>query len=93
MLYLIHNDHFGTPNKITDAEQRVVWSMEQTPFGEANWTVQALKLFVPALLVLLTACGGGGGAIIERGSHGALMAKAGIYANLVQQLDNKDTSS
>jgi ATP-binding cassette subfamily B protein len=34
-----------------------------------------------------------GGAIIERGSHGALMAKAGIYANLVQQLDNKDTSS
>ena len=33
-----------------------------------------------------------GGAIIERGTHGALMAKAGFYANLVRQLDNKDTS-
>ncbi|MEH6591639.1 MAG: ABC transporter ATP-binding protein [Halioglobus sp.] len=29
-----------------------------------------------------------GGAIIERGTHGALMASAGFYANLVQQLDS-----
>ena len=29
-----------------------------------------------------------GGAIIERGTHGTLMAKAGFYANLVQQLDS-----
>jgi ATP-binding cassette subfamily B protein len=33
-----------------------------------------------------------GGAIIERGSHGALMAKAGFYANLVRQLDNRDST-
>jgi ATP-binding cassette subfamily B multidrug efflux pump len=33
-----------------------------------------------------------GGSIVERGTHGALMAKAGFYANLVRQLDNKDTS-
>jgi ATP-binding cassette subfamily B protein len=31
-----------------------------------------------------------GGAIIERGTHGALMAKAGFYANLVRQLDKKE---
>tara|TARA_R110001599_G_scaffold353826_1_gene599243 strand:- start:12660 stop:14444 length:1785 start_codon:yes stop_codon:yes gene_type:complete len=29
-----------------------------------------------------------GGAIIERGTHGVLMAKVGFYANLVQQLDS-----
>jgi len=33
-----------------------------------------------------------GGAIIERGTHEALMAKTGFYANLVQQLDRKDSS-
>jgi ATP-binding cassette subfamily B protein len=33
-----------------------------------------------------------GGAIIERGTHGALMAKAGFYANLVRQLDNRDST-
>jgi ABC-type multidrug transport system fused ATPase/permease subunit len=30
-----------------------------------------------------------GGAIIERGTHAALMSEAGFYANLVRQLDNK----
>lgn len=30
-----------------------------------------------------------GGVIIERGTHGTLMAKAGFYANLVQQLDSE----
>jgi ATP-binding cassette subfamily B multidrug efflux pump len=34
-----------------------------------------------------------GGAIIERGTHSNLMDKAGFYANLVRQLDNKDASS
>jgi ATP-binding cassette subfamily B protein len=31
-----------------------------------------------------------GGTIIERGNHRALMARAGFYANLVQQLDQVD---
>jgi ATP-binding cassette subfamily B multidrug efflux pump len=34
-----------------------------------------------------------GGAIVERGNHSALMGKAGFYANLVRQLDNKDSTS
>ena len=33
------------------------------------------------------------GAIIERGTHDALMAKAGFYASLVRQLDNDDSSA
>jgi ATP-binding cassette subfamily B multidrug efflux pump len=33
-----------------------------------------------------------GGAIIERGTHHSLMAKAGFYANLVQKLDAPETS-
>jgi RHS repeat-associated protein len=43
-LYFIHNDHLGTPNKITDANQRVVWSIEQTPFGEVNLTTEAIQM-------------------------------------------------
>jgi RHS repeat-associated protein len=43
-LYFIHNDHLGTPNKITDAAQRIVWSMEQTPFGEVDLTTEALQM-------------------------------------------------
>ncbi|MDZ7684933.1 MAG: RHS domain-containing protein [Gammaproteobacteria bacterium] len=35
-LYYIHNDHLGTPMKVTDREQRVVWSMERTPFGRSR---------------------------------------------------------
>lgn len=41
-LYFVHNDHLGTPMKVTDAEQRTVWSMEQTPFGEATLLVQGI---------------------------------------------------
>jgi ATP-binding cassette subfamily B protein len=33
-----------------------------------------------------------GGEIIERGTHGALMDQAGMYANLVRQLDDGDSS-
>ncbi len=43
-LHFVHNDHLGTPNKITDASQRVVWSMEQTPFGEVNLTTEAIQM-------------------------------------------------
>ena len=34
-----------------------------------------------------------GGTIIERGTHGVLMEKAGFYANLVQQLDSPEESA
>jgi ATP-binding cassette subfamily B protein len=33
-----------------------------------------------------------GGAIVERGTHSALMAAAGFYSNLVRQLDDKDSA-
>ncbi|GLS27947.1 hypothetical protein GCM10007877_36660 [Marinibactrum halimedae] len=32
-LYYIHTNHLGTPQRITNAEQRVVWSAEYEPFG------------------------------------------------------------
>ncbi|MBD3647487.1 MAG: RHS domain-containing protein, partial [Pseudomonadales bacterium] len=43
-LYFIHNDHLGTPHKVTDGEQRIVWSMEQAPFGEVNLTTVAIHM-------------------------------------------------
>ncbi len=33
--YYYHNDHLGTPQKITDASGAVVWEGEFKPFGEA----------------------------------------------------------
>ena len=36
--YYYHNDHLGTPQKITDASGTVVWSAEYTSFGEATIT-------------------------------------------------------
>ena len=34
-LYYYHNDHLGTPQKLTDGAQNVVWSAAYEPFGEA----------------------------------------------------------
>ncbi len=34
-LYYYHNDHLGTPQKLTDGAQNVVWSAVYEPFGEA----------------------------------------------------------
>lgn len=34
-IYYYHNDHLGTPMKMTDSNQSVVWQGEFTPFGEA----------------------------------------------------------
>ena len=33
--YFYHNDHLGTPQKITDVNSKVVWSATYTAFGEA----------------------------------------------------------
>jgi RHS repeat-associated protein len=35
-IYAIHGDHLGTPQLVTDAEQRVVWQADTTPFGLAH---------------------------------------------------------
>jgi RHS repeat-associated protein len=34
-IYYIHPDHLNTPQKMTDANQAIVWENEQQPFGEA----------------------------------------------------------
>ena len=33
-VYFIHPDHLNTPQKMTDANQNIVWDNEQQPFGE-----------------------------------------------------------
>jgi len=33
-IFYVHSDAIGTPQKMTDADQKVVWEREQAPFGE-----------------------------------------------------------
>lgn len=33
-IYYVHNDHLGTPQKMTDANKNIVWDRIQKPFGE-----------------------------------------------------------
>ncbi|MDB9895034.1 RHS domain-containing protein, partial [Reinekea forsetii] len=35
-LFFIHNDHLGTPKRLTDTQGQVVWSLQTTPFGEIH---------------------------------------------------------
>jgi RHS repeat-associated protein len=35
-LFYIHNDHLGTPKRLTDTQGQVVWSLQTTPFGEVH---------------------------------------------------------
>jgi RHS repeat-associated protein len=39
---LIHNDHLGTPQKMTDGSGTIVWAADYKPFGEATITVSAI---------------------------------------------------
>lgn len=39
---MIHNDHLGTPQKMTDTSGSVVWSADYKPFGEATITVSTI---------------------------------------------------
>ncbi len=39
---LIHTDHLGTPQKMTDSSGTVVWSADYKPFGEATITVSTI---------------------------------------------------
>lgn len=34
--YFVHGDHLGTPQVMTDSDQRVVWTARYQPFGEAT---------------------------------------------------------
>jgi RHS repeat-associated protein len=40
--YYYHNDHLGTPQKMTDASGTVVWAADYKPFGEATITVSTI---------------------------------------------------
>ncbi len=40
--YYYHNDHLGTPQKMTDSSGAVVWSADYKPFGEATVTVSTI---------------------------------------------------
>jgi RHS repeat-associated protein len=35
---MIHNDHLGTPQKMTKSDDSIVWSADYKPFGEASIT-------------------------------------------------------
>ncbi len=39
---MIHNDHLGTPQKMTDSSGTVVWAADYKPFGEATITVSTI---------------------------------------------------
>lgn len=41
-VYFYHNDHLGTPQKMTDGSGTVVWSADYKPFGEATITVSTI---------------------------------------------------
>ena len=40
--YYYHNDHLGTPQKMTDASGSVVWAADYKPFGEATITISTI---------------------------------------------------
>ena len=40
-IYYYHNDHLGTPIKLTDQSQNVVWSWQYGPFGEEPLTMNS----------------------------------------------------
>ena len=41
--YFYHNDHLGTPQALTDANQQVVWQSVQEPFGEVEETTNQVE--------------------------------------------------
>ncbi|MBI9089155.1 MAG: RHS domain-containing protein [Desulfobacterium sp.] len=39
----VHDDHLGTPRKITDAAKTVVWANDYRPFGQVGATTAAVE--------------------------------------------------
>jgi len=39
---MIHNDHLGTPQKMTNSAKTVMWSADYKPFGETTITVSTI---------------------------------------------------
>jgi RHS repeat-associated protein len=42
-IYYYHNDHLGTPQFMTDADQNLVWKAGQEPFGAEDPSVETIK--------------------------------------------------
>jgi RHS repeat-associated protein len=42
-VYFFHNDHLGTPQKMTNASGTVVWAADYLPFGQANVTISTVE--------------------------------------------------
>jgi RHS repeat-associated protein len=42
-IYYYHNDHLGTPQKLTNATGSVVWAIDYLPFGQAEITVGTIE--------------------------------------------------
>ncbi len=42
-LYYFHNDHLGTPQRVTDQNGTIVWSASYKPFGEATITTNTIS--------------------------------------------------
>ena len=41
--YFVHNDHLGTPQKITDQTQAIVWDATYKPFGEVEVATEEIE--------------------------------------------------
>jgi RHS repeat-associated protein len=42
-VYFYHTDHLGTPRRMTDIDQRVVWDAVQSPFGTLTLKVEEIE--------------------------------------------------
>jgi len=42
-VYYYHNDHLGTPQRITNGSGAVVWAADYLPFGEADVTIETVR--------------------------------------------------
>ena len=41
-IYYYHNDHLGTPQRLTDQSGNIVWSADYLPFGKADVTIETV---------------------------------------------------